>query len=237
MWRPHRIDETFYQLQRMSLPFPVLLDCLHLIVPSFHHGSLVVTVYFLYHLSFASLPISSFSDLMFVLFNTRVKYLQMSKPEKNNIKFTISESIPLTSQPFIHFFFFPLAKPHFLCNFISYFLIIWDPSSVIPQYVCVQVAQLRQTLWDSMDCSLQSSSVQEISQARILEWVAVSYSRGSFWPRDLAHVSCICRQILYHWATWEAVMPRCFMLICSWTIGVHSYLQTRKMAVVQLTQT
>ena len=51
---------------------------------------------------------------------------------------------------------------------------------MIPQYVCVQVAQLCQTLCDSMDCSLQSSSVQEISQARILEWVAVSYSRGSF---------------------------------------------------------
>ena len=46
-----------------------------------------------------------------------------------------------------------------------------------------------------------------ISQARILEWVAISFSRGSSGPRDWTHVSCmsyINRQILYHWATWEA---------------------------------
>ena len=35
-----------------------------------------------------------------------------------------------------------------------------------------------------MDCSLPSSSVHGILQARILEWVATSFSRGSFWPRD-----------------------------------------------------
>ena len=42
-----------------------------------------------------------------------------------------------------------------------------------------------------MDYSLQGSSVHGISQARILEWVAVSFSRGSSWPRDQIHVSCI----------------------------------------------
>ena len=41
-----------------------------------------------------------------------------------------------------------------------------------------------------------------ILQARTLEWVAISSSRGSSWPRDQTHVSGICigRQILYHWA-------------------------------------
>ena len=51
------------------------------------------------------------------------------------------------------------------------------------------------------------SSVHGISQSRILEWVAMPSSRGSFWPRDwtcISCVSCIRRQILYHWATWEA---------------------------------
>ena len=43
------------------------------------------------------------------------------------------------------------------------------------------VAQSRLTLWDPMDCSLPGSSVQGISQARILEWVAISFSR------DLPH--------------------------------------------------
>ena len=41
------------------------------------------------------------------------------------------------------------------------------------------------------------SSVQRISQARILEWVAISYSRGSSQPRDWTCVSCIGRWILY----------------------------------------
>ena len=45
-----------------------------------------------------------------------------------------------------------------------------------------------------------------ILQARILEWVAVSSSRGSSWPWDQTRVfgiSCTGRQVLYHWATWE----------------------------------
>ena len=55
-----------------------------------------------------------------------------------------------------------------------------------------------------MDCSPPGSSVHEISQARILEWFAISFSRGSSWPRDRARVSCIGGQILYHWVPWEA---------------------------------
>ena len=52
-----------------------------------------------------------------------------------------------------------------------------------------------------LDCSLPGSSVHGISQARILEWVAISSSRGSSWPSDQTQVSCIfCidRQILHH---------------------------------------
>ena len=59
---------------------------------------------------------------------------------------------------------------------------------------------------DPMGCSPQGSSLHGILQARKLEWVAISFSRGSSWPRDwtqVSCVSCISRQILYHWATWE----------------------------------
>ena len=59
-----------------------------------------------------------------------------------------------------------------------------------------------------MDCSLPGSSVHGISQARILEQVAISFSRGSFWPRDQPHISCvycIVRHVLYHWATREVL--------------------------------
>ena len=58
--------------------------------------------------------------------------------------------------------------------------------------------------FDSMDCSPPGSSVPRISQARILEWIAISSSRGSSWPRDWTHASCIGRRILYHSATREA---------------------------------
>ena len=51
---------------------------------------------------------------------------------------------------------------------------------------------------------LPDSSVHWILQARILEWVAISYSKGSFPLGDWTHVSCTGRQVLYHWATWEA---------------------------------
>ena len=57
-----------------------------------------------------------------------------------------------------------------------------------------------------VDCSLPGSSVHEILQARILEWIAVSFSRKSSWLRDQTLISCIDRWILYHWATWEAHM-------------------------------
>ena len=58
-----------------------------------------------------------------------------------------------------------------------------------------------------MDCSLPGISVHGIFQARILEWVAISYSRGSSWPKDRTHISCASytgRWILYHCSAWEA---------------------------------
>ena len=58
-----------------------------------------------------------------------------------------------------------------------------------------------------MDCSLLGSIVCAVSQLRILEWVAISSSRGSASPRNrtwVSQVSCIGKWILYHWATWGA---------------------------------
>ena len=58
-----------------------------------------------------------------------------------------------------------------------------------------------------MDCHLLRSSVHGISQARRLEWVAISYFRGSSWLGDQTCISCVSWfgiWILYHSATWEA---------------------------------
>ena len=52
-----------------------------------------------------------------------------------------------------------------------------------------------------MDCSLPGSFVHGILQARILEWVAISFSRVSSPPRDrtgVSYISCTCRRVLYH---------------------------------------
>ena len=72
------------------------------------------------------------------------------------------------------------------------------------QSICVH-AQSWLTLCNPMDYSPPGSSVHWIFQARVLEWVAISSSRGSSRPRDWTHVisciSCIGRWILYH--TWK----------------------------------
>ena len=80
---------------------------------------------------------------------------------------------------------------------------------IFKRVVCV-CAKSCLTLCDPMDCSLPGSSVLGIFQARILEWVAISFFRASSWPRDQTHISCIGRRILYHWATREA--PRYYLL-------------------------
>ena len=69
------------------------------------------------------------------------------------------------------------------------------------------VTQSCSTFCNRVNCSPPGSSVHGIFQARILEQVAISYSRGSSWLRDWTHISCVSCigwWILYHWATWEA---------------------------------
>ena len=81
----------------------------------------------------------------------------------------------------------------------------WTSSKVNTLLCC---AQSYLTLCHPMDCSLPDSSVHGIFWARMLEWVAISFYRGSSPPMDCTHsscISCIGRQILYHCTTWEAL--------------------------------
>ena len=57
-----------------------------------------------------------------------------------------------------------------------------------------------------MVCSPPGFSLQGISQARILEWPAISFSRGSSWPRDWICIFSSDRKVLYHWITREAIL-------------------------------
>ena len=107
-------------------------------------------------------------------------------------------------------------------------------------FLCVRVKSYQSCpiLCDPMDCSSQSSSVHGILQAVILEWVAISFSRGSSQPRDWTLVPCIAGGFFTEWTTRETRKERsishwnevpisrcCFFLIlggkhCSslWTI-------------------
>ena len=74
---------------------------------------------------------------------------------------------------------------------------------------CVHAKSLQScpTLCDTMDCSPPGSSVHVILQVRILEWVAISFFRGSSWPRDRTHISyitCIGRQFFITSTMWKA---------------------------------
>ena len=103
-----------------------------------------------------------------------------------------------------------LDENHLLCTFEltcfpSYFFLGVLPRitkydfevHVYKSWICVCAKSLQScpTLCDPMDHSPPGSSVHGILQPRILEWVAVSSSRGSFWPRDRTHIS-LC---LLHW--------------------------------------
>ena len=72
--------------------------------------------------------------------------------------------------------------------------------SAVQEKGAVVVAWLLHTqlFCNAVDCVLPGSSVQGILQARILEWVAISFSRGSSQPSGLTHISCIGKQILHH---------------------------------------
>ena len=61
------------------------------------------------------------------------------------------------------------------------------------------------TLCDPMDCSLPGSSVHGIFQAIALEWIAISFPRGSSRPRDQTRVSCIVDRRFTVWATREVL--------------------------------
>ena len=76
---------------------------------------------------------------------------------------------------------------------VNCFLIGWEWNSV------------SLTLCGLADCSPLGSSVHEILQARVLEWVTILFSRGSSWPRDRTWVSCIAGRFFTRWTIRQAL--------------------------------
>ena len=89
-----------------------------------------------------------------------------------------------------------LLRPQIRCPYTMSLFVVQSLSCV--RFLC-----------NSMDCSPPGSSVRGIFQARILEWVAIPFSRESSQSRDqtcVSCISCIDRQILHPGVTWEATM-------------------------------
>ena len=95
-------------------------------------------------------------------------------------------------------------------SFITCLQILWCPSL---QESESEVTQLCPTFCNPMDCSLPGSSIHGIFQARILEWIAISFSRRSSQPRDWTQVSRIVGRCFTIWATREVLPCRRLCLI------------------------
>ena len=107
-------------------------------------------------------------------------------------------------------------------------LILCHPLS--PSWKKVLVAQSCPSLCDFMDCSLSGSSVHRILQARILEWVAIPFSRGSSRPRDRTQVFSIVGRFFTVWATrkapdyqfpWSGKNPHASELLSWWATTIE----------------
>ena len=103
-----------------------------------------------------------------------------------------------------------LSTAHCLSSQLEWLKFFHD---FVPNYVTSwrwKCQSLSQTLCDPINCSPPGSSVHGILQARILEWVAIPFSRGSSRPRDWTHFTH-WRQILYHlsYLPLISVFPSC----------------------------
>ena len=100
--------------------------------------------------------------------------------------------------------------------FIRFHLwILWMCVLLKRVLMLVLAAQSCLTLCDPMDCSPPGSSVHEIFQARILEWIAISFSGGSSHPRDRTWVSCTAGRFFTDWATLIMTKKRQVMIVCT----------------------
>ena len=96
--------------------------------------------------------------------------------------------------------------PQEAANFLKCSVCLFHAQPLFPSFyrsihslwVCMLSRLILSNSCDPKECSLSGFSVHGIFQARILEWVAISSSRWSFWPRDWTQVSCFAGSLL-HW--------------------------------------
>ena len=87
----------------------------------------------------------------------------------------------------------------------------------------VLAAQSSIALWGLKGCSLSGSPVQGILQARMLEWVAIPFSRRSFQQRDWTQISCIAGRFFTFWATRDASRQNVYPHTKEWNLTFILY--------------
>ena len=123
---------------------------------------------------------------------------------------------PLSHQGLLHY------KIH------SKYFIISIYYKIHSNYSDNRLESIQTTLCDPMDCSLPGSSVHGTFQARVLEWVAISFYRGSSQPRDWTPVSHIAGRCFIIWATREAlcILKQRSIKNVIYEVVLHTWLHT-----------
>ena len=121
------------------------------------------------------------------------------------------------------FWFWVCLSELLLCVAMEAWVQVLLPKKISISYhhqinTCMHAKSLQScpTLCDPMYCSLPGSSVHGILQARILEWVAISSSGGSSWPRDWSCYSCVAGGFFIAWTTREAHHTKTIKIL-SWS--------------------
>ena len=133
-----------------------------------------------------------------------LKGIMLTKCQVEKLKYKYINTYWACNQQYciVYFKFIKKVNPklfHYKEKYFLHLVLFW----VLPESES-EVTLSCPTLCDPVDCSLPSFSVHGILQARIMEWVAISFSRGSSWPRDRTWVSHIGGSRFNLWATREA---------------------------------
>ena len=128
--------------------------------------------------------------------------------------------------PAFFLFLFPKTEASFSGLFQATFDILWKWKSLSFVWLC-----------DPMDCSPPGSSVHGILQTRILEWVTIPFSRGSFQPRNWTQVSHIAGGFFTVWATGKSYLSHSIDKLWFWCHLHHSLIGTLPFSLVFPAQT
>ena len=133
---------------------------------------------------------------------TNLSVVQIVRGEHGILIYTKKTTVLQVPQHFIFLILIILWEgSHLIPASFSFSSVKWTQSSLPLKLERKRALSHVRLLWSHELCSLPGSSVHGILQARILEWVAISFSRGTSQPRNWTQVSRIAGRCLTDWAT------------------------------------